>query len=228
MLSVIIPTLNGERTLVRVLAALVPAAVDGLVCEVIVADGGSGDATLEIAEAAGCGIVRTTRGRGNQLAEGARAARGRWLLFLHADTVPGEGWIDDVRRFIEHAEHGARAQAAAFRFALDAPGTKARLLEWIVAARCATVALPYGDQGLLLSRQLYDSLGGFRPIPLMEDVDLVRRIGRHRLALLSSRAVTSSERYQRGGFVHRMARNVACLTLFFLRVPPRLIVRLYG
>lgn len=230
MLTVVVPTLNSERTLVATLAALIPAAAEGLVAQVVIADGGSTDATLDIADELGCDIVASPRGRGVQLAAGARAARHSWLLFLHSDTCLEEGWIREARAFIERMEAKGEAdrRAAVFGFALDDYGFQPRLLETIVGLRCALFALPYGDQGLMISRRHYERLGGFRPLPLMEDVDLVRRIGRRGLVYLRAKAVTSAERYRASGYLRRMARNVGCLTLFFLRVPPRLIVRLYG
>lgn len=231
MLSVIIPTLNAEETLTRTLAPLVPAVVRGLLQEVIVADGGSSDETLEIVEAAGAKLVRAPRGRGQQLAAGARAAKGNWLLFLHADTVLDPGWISEVEKFFEQIEKGRfrdGEMAAAFRFALDDFSGSARLLERLVALRCALFRLPYGDQGLLVNRRLYEKLGGFRDIPLMEDVDLVRRIPRRRLVMLRTAALTSPHRYIRDGFLVRSLRNLFCLTLYYLRVPPRVIARMYG
>ena len=90
------------------------------------------------------------------------------------------------------------------------------------------LGLPYGDQGLLIHRRFYRRLGGYKEIPLMEDVEFIRRIGMSRLALFDVRAVTSAERYIRGGYVRRALRNLFCLTLFFLRVPPRLIARIYN
>jgi rSAM/selenodomain-associated transferase 2 len=227
MISVIVPTLNAEQTLGPTLAALVPAAMSGLVRQVIVADGGSADATLAIAEDAGCDIVPADRGRGVQLAAGAAAARGPWLLFLHADTVLAGEWELLAERFIKEAERDGGRMAASFRFALDLPGYRPRMLEKAVALRCRLLALPYGDQGLLISRAFYDELGGFEPIPIMEDVSLVRRI-RRRLKILPANAVTSAERYRRDGFLSRSSRNLACLSLYFLRVPPRVIARLYG
>jgi rSAM/selenodomain-associated transferase 2 len=228
LLSVVIPTLDAERTLAATLAALVPAAVEGLVRDVVIADGGSRDATLAIADAAGCAVVEAPRGRGAQLAAGARAAKCDWLLFLHADTVLDEDWAGAARRFIASAEAGSGKEAAAFRFALDADGAAARLLERFVALRGHVFAMPYGDQGLLISRRLYDALGGFAPLEIMEDVDMVRRIGRRRLAVLPARAVTSAARYRRNGILLRGLRNLGCLSLYFLRVPPRIIARLYG
>jgi rSAM/selenodomain-associated transferase 2 len=230
MLTVVIPTLDVERPLVATLGALIPAAAAGVVSQVVVCDGGSRDRTLEIADELGCDIVSAPRGRGSQLVAGAGAARHPWLLFLHADTQLDEGWYREVATFIERidAKGEADRRAAVFGFALDDYGFSSRLLETIVRLRCALFALPYGDQGLLISRRNYDRLGGYKPIPLMEDVDLVCRIGRRNLTYLRARAVTSAERYRSDGYVRRMARNAGCLALFFLRVPPRLIVRLYG
>ena len=227
MISVVIPTLNAERTLATTLSALVPAAVDGLIGDVVIADAGSQDATLAIADAAGCAVVQSTRGRGTQLRAGAKAARGDWLLFLHADTVLDEGWMGDARRFIQMAGPGGK-EAAVFRFALDGDGIKPRYLERVVAMRCLLFALPYGDQGLLISRRLHDRLGGYADLPLMEDVDMVRRIGRRRLKFLSSRAVTSASRYHSDGYLRRMGRNALCLSLYFAGFSPARIARIYG
>jgi rSAM/selenodomain-associated transferase 2 len=229
MISVIIPTLNAERTLAHTLAALVPAVVEGIVQEAILADGGSTDETRVIAEAAGTHLIDARRGRGLQLQAGASQARADWLLFLHADTVLEPGWAAEAQSFMERVESGRRSQAAAsFSFALDDDGFKPRFVEWLVGLRCHLLALPYGDQGLLISRKLYHRLGGFRPLPLMEDVDLVRRLKRRELVMLKSRAVTSGERYRREGYFARSLRNLGCILLYYLRVPPRVLARLYG
>jgi hypothetical protein len=113
------------------------------------------------------------------------------------------------------------------RFALDSAAPQARRLERLVAWRCRRLGLPYGDQGLLISRALYDAVGGYRPLPLMEDVDLVRRLGRARLAPLPVAMRTSGARWEREGWWRRSARNLACLALYFLGVPPARIARLY-
>lgn len=229
MLSIVIPTLNAGRTLPQTLNALVPGAIDGLVKEVIISDAGSNDITVKVADASGATIVTGQRGRGVQLAAGADAARADWLLFLHADTVLEEGWEDEVAAFIVRASGGGDLECAAcFRFALDDRGLRAWLLEFFVAARCALFALPYGDQGLLISRRFYDRLGGFAEMPLMEDVHIIRRIGRSRLSILRHAAVTSAERYRREGFFKRGLRNLTCLAMYFVGVPPRIITRLYG
>lgn len=230
MLSTIIPTLNAEKTLADCLSALVPATVRGLVREVIIVDGGSRDKTAEIADQAGARLLISPKGRGTQMRSGADATKQDWLLFLHADTVLSAGWEEEVEAFIQQVESGRfadRQVAAAFRFALDDFGPAARWLERMVALRCALFRLPYGDQGLLISRKFYDQLGGFPDVPLMEDVTLVRRIGWRRLVMLRSTAVTSPERYRRQGYLKRSLSNLGLLCLFFLRVPPRVLVRMY-
>jgi len=224
MLSIVIPTLNCERVLGPTLEALVPGALSGLVSQLVISDGGSTDATLAVADEAGADLVTGPPGRGAQLARGAEAARGRWLLFLHADTVLAENWPERIRRFIEE---GDEARAASFRFRLDDRRMRARVVEKVVAMRCLVAVLPYGDQGLLISRRLYDQLGGYRRLVLMEDVDLVRRIGRRRLSVLDHDAVTSAERFRSGGYLRRTTLSLACLGLWYAGMAPERIAKLY-
>jgi len=230
MITVVIPTLNAEADLGPTLAALVPAVVDGVVTDVVIADGGSTDATCDIADISGAKLVRASAGRGQQLAAGAEIGRGSWLLFLHADTVLAHGWHDEVARHIARVNTGRTPDlAAAFRFALDDAGMQPRTLEAVVGLRCRLFKLPYGDQGLLISRQLYNEVGGFRDdLPLMEDVDLVWRIGGRRMTLLDAKAVTSPARFRRDGYMLRSVRNVTLLALFCLRVSPTTLARYYG
>lgn len=229
MISVIIPTLDAEQSLAATLTALVPAVVEGVLREVIVVDGGSRDRTLKIAEAAGVEIVASTRGRGQQLAAGAARAKGPWLLFLHADTVLERGWETEISTLMERVDIGQRpATAAAFRFALDDLGFKPRMIEAGVMLRCTLLRLPYGDQGLLLPAALYRQIGGHRDMPIMEDVDIVRRLGRSRIVMLRSTAVTSAIRFKTQGYARRVARNLSCLLLYFLRASPQRIARIYG
>jgi rSAM/selenodomain-associated transferase 2 len=222
-LSVVIPTLNAAKTLPETLVTLRRSALVG---EVIVVDGGSIDASVAFAQAAGAQVVAAQQGRGTQLAAGAAAASGNWLLFLHADCRLEPGWETAAGAFL--ADSGAARRAGYFDFALDDPAPAARRLERIVAWRCRALALPYGDQGLLIARTLYDAVGGFAALPLMEDVDLVRRLGRRRLAAVGARCFASAHRYRRDGYVRRPLRNLLCLSLYLAGVPPSRIVRLYG
>jgi len=224
MLSVIIPTLNAAAALPASLAALDEARA--LIQEIIVSDGGSSDGTSGVAAAADCRIVEGPRGRGAQLKAGADAARGDWLLFLHADTCLDVGWAAAVRSFCAEATNAQRA--GYFRFALADAAPAARRLESVVAWRSRALGLPYGDQGLLIRMATYRALGGFSAAPLMEDVELVRRIGRAHLVALPARAITSAERYRRGGYWARPLRNVLCLGLYFAGVAPARLAKLYG
>ena len=222
-LSVIIPTLNAVDTLQGLLAQVRSAAIGK---EIIVVDGGSSDETVAIAAAAGARVVKAMRGRGIQLAAGADEAAGDWLLFLHADCRLVAGWEASVAAFLAAPEGTSRA--GYFDFALDDAAAAARRLERVVAWRCRALALPYGDQGLLIPRGLYHAIGGFAPLPLMEDVDLVRRLGRRRLARIGARCISSPRRYRRDGYLLRPLRNLFCLTLYLAGVPPHRILRLYG
>lgn len=225
MLSVIIPCLNVAAGLPECLSALIPGVVSGLIKEVIVVDGGSTDATIDIAGDAGCKLLTSPAGRGQQLTNGAAAARGEWLLFLHADTVLSDGWQKEAGHFMEQIQ--SSAYAGVFQFALDDFRPAARRLEAMVSLRCKLFALPYGDQGLLIHRQLYTALGGYSNLALMEDVDLIRRIGRKRLIYFRSHATTSAARYTADGYLRRQIRNLFCLMLYFLRVPIPVIARIY-
>lgn len=229
MISVIIPALNAERHLTAALTALVPAAVTGVIREVIVVDGGSTDRTCQIAEFSGAEVIMSEPGRGSQMAQGAAAARFPWLLFLHADTVLEENWEREAVDFMHRVDVGEQPRAAAaFRFKLDDKGLAPRALETIVRAHCALFKLPFGDQGLLLSRRLFDEVGGYRALPVMEDVDLVRRLGRERIVMLRADATTSAERYRREGYLARALRNQTCIALFRAGMPITTISRLYG
>lgn len=218
MLSVVVPTLDAATTLKPCLEAL------GAVPDIVVVDGGSRDGTHEIARAAGARVVESPRGRGVQLAAGADAARGDWMLFLHADTRLAYRWRGAAKAHMA----GRPDVAACFRFVLDDPAWQARAIERGVALRVRLLALPYGDQGLLIHRSLYEEVGGYRPVPLMEDVGLVRRIGRRRLAVLPAAAVTSAEKWRRDGWARRSVRNLTCLALHRLGVSEEKVARLYG
>lgn len=233
LLSVVIPTLNAGAYLDACLDAVEDGrraardrGVDLPDLEIVIADGGSSDDTLAVAERRSLRLVSAPAGRGPQLASGARASAGEWLLFLHADTRLAQGWMEAVASFVNNP--ASRGKAAAFRFAVDDASRAARILERVVAWRCRVLALPYGDQGLLISRGLYEALGGYPENPLMEDVALVSAIGRERLRFLDVPAVTSAKKYASGGYVLRPLRNLSCLGLYFLGLPTPLIARLYG
>lgn len=222
-LSIIIPALNAAGDLPLCLEALMPGLEAGLIREVIVVDGGSTDATPRIAGSAGANLVESAPGRGKQLIAGAAAARGEWLLFLHADTVLSRDWPERV------ASHMAARpdKAAAFTLKYRSDAGAARWLEARANRRARWMGLPYGDQGLLLSRELYDEVGGYEDVPLMEDVMIVRAIGKKRLVLLSAEARTSAAKYEREGWRRRGWKNAMLLTRFLLGASPEKLAREY-
>ena len=219
MISVVIPTVNSERLLPRCFDSLITAAVRGVVREVIVSDAGSTDTTLEIADGAGAHIVHARKGRGQQLVEGAAIAKSDWLLFLHPETALEPGWEVEAESFIDQAVM-ERPRAAAFRFALEDFGGEARRAEAMSALRTGMFALPYGDQGLLIPKRLYQKIGGYRALADMEDADMVRRIGRRRLVSLRARAVNIA-RPPKGAL-----RGLALTLLHALRVPSGVLAKL--
>lgn len=221
-IDIVIPTLNAGATLARTLAAL-PTHPD-LAFSTTICDGGSHDDTVAIARQAGAAVMTAPSGRGGQLATGAAAGTAPWILFLHADTRLDDGAGEIIARFVMSTTD----KAGYFRLHFDANEASARRVERLAAWRCRTFGLPYGDQGLLISRAHYARLGGFRPLPLMEDVDFVRRIGRDNLVLLDADALTSAARYRRDGWLLRPVRNLTCLTLYFAGIPPQTLRRLYG
>jgi rSAM/selenodomain-associated transferase 2 len=220
MISIIIPTLNEEGNLRALLAGLGGAGQH----EIIVVDGGSSDATARVAGEYGVSFYRTPPGRGCQLARGAEKAGGDWLLFLHADCRLPPDW----RELLEAHRRKQPEKAMAFSLKLDDDSPAARMLEAVVRWRCRLLALPYGDQGLFIPRVLYEKAGGFSPLVLMEDVDLIRRIGRRRVVLSPVEIIASAVRYKRDGYFRRMTRNMVCLMLYFIGVPVETIKKLYG
>jgi rSAM/selenodomain-associated transferase 2 len=219
-LSVVIPTLDAADGLARCLPALAEGLGAGLIRELVISDGGSTDATLTIAEAAGAVVVAGPPSRGGQLRRGAAAAGGAWLLFVHADTALPPGWADCV------ISHMADGRPAFFRLRFDAPGMAAGTVAGWANLRSRWLGLPYGDQGLLVPRAAYDRAGGYPDIPLMEDVALVRAL-RPRPVGLPLAVTTSAERYRRAGWLRRGGRNLSLLLRYLLGADPARLARRY-
>jgi glycosyltransferase involved in cell wall biosynthesis len=187
MLSVIIPTLNSERHLVPTLAALVSGATEGLIREVLLADGGSRDDTAVVADVAGCKFLKLDRSLGERLSAAAAAARGPWLLFVRPGIILDTPWVGETRRFIELTRE--RERAAAFRRGAVAPSP---LREAFAQATIALGAKPRPEQGLLISRAFYAGLGGHRADAADPENDLIVRVGRKRIARLATAALMSA------------------------------------
>lgn len=220
--TVIVPTLNVEVVLPGCLSALYEGLEAGVIRELIVVDGGSSDATLQISQEVGAEVIaHTPPSRGGQLAAGAAVAQGDWLMFLHADTCLAPGWSAVVSAHVQ-----SETEAGYFKLRFDQVGLAARYIAGWANLRSRLFGLPYGDQGLLVSRVLYDAVGGYADIPLMEDVALSRAL-RGQLRKLNSVAVTSSAAYQTQGWWRRGARNLWTLARYFSGVSPHRLARAY-
>jgi len=216
-LSIIIPTLNGADRLGPTLASVFEAVEDGLLAELIIADGGSGDEIQAVADEVGAALVQTAAGRGTQLAAAANIAQGQWLLFLHSDTVLSSGWPNTVRA------HMAKGQNAGyFQLRFDAQGLAPKIVAGWANLRSKVFGLPYGDQGLLIPALLYCQIGGYPEIPLMEDVAIARKLT-GKLRPIQATATTSAARYLAEGWLRRGSRNLFTLLMYFLgRAPEKL------
>jgi glycosyltransferase involved in cell wall biosynthesis len=187
MLSVVIPTRNSERALVCTLAMLVSASVAGVVRDVVVADAGSSDETGEIADIAGCTLLVSGAPLATRLREAVAAARGSWLLFLRAGTVLESGWGEEALRFTTDAERRGRVEAAAvFRAQPLAQAGRSFAAQTLALFREALRRTPAAEQGLMISREFYDSIGGHRLEAGDPEADLLRRVGSGRLVRLRS------------------------------------------
>ena len=194
MLSVIIATDQSERLLLPTLAALVPGSVEGVVREVIVADGGSEDATAEIADAAGCRYIVARTPLGSRLRAAAASARANWLLFLPPGAVLEPSWIDDAKLFIQQCELSGRVdqRAAVFRAASDRGAERPALADALAMLAAALGLRGHPARGLLISKRLYEQLGSHRDESPRPEQDLLRRLGRRRITALRSSAIMAS------------------------------------
>ncbi|WP_068115532.1 TIGR04283 family arsenosugar biosynthesis glycosyltransferase [Tropicimonas marinistellae] len=220
--SVVIPTLDAEPALKEMLPGVFDGVAAGLVREVIVTDGGSTDDTEALAEAVGARFIPGPAGRGGQLRRGCAAARGAWLLILHADTHLPPGWVENVR-----AAMASPDLAHAFRLSFRASGAAPRIVAGWANLRSRLFRLPYGDQGLLLTRGRYEAAGGFPEIPLMEDVALARALGRG-IRLMPANVSTSAARYEAEGWLRRGSRNLSNLVRYRCGAPPEQLARRYA
>ena len=223
-LSVLIPARQEASRLPLLLADL--AAAPGLVKEVVVVDGGSRDGTPALARLAGARLLRGGGGRGAQLAQGAAACAGDWLLLLHGDGRLPEGWW----QLLIAAMVAGAGTAWAFPLAIEAAGPALRLVALLANLRSRLRQLPYGDQGLLLEAGLYRRCGGIAPLPLMEDLELVLRLRRQATIRLLPRALRVDGRRWRRLGVWRTAWSNASLRRAWRRgVDPALLAaRYYG
>jgi len=221
-ISVIIPTLNATSSLPRTVTSLFEGVKAGVIHELIFSDGGSDDQISALAEAVGASLIIGAPSRGGQLRRGGQRASAQWLLFLHADTYLAENWSREVLDHI--ATHPD--QAACFHLKFSQSGLRPFIIASWANLRSRLFDLPYGDQGLLVSRRLYNTLGGYQDIPLMEDVAIARALS-GKIRLLDSTANTDADKFSRDGWFWRGTRNLWTLLRYFTGTSPEYLASKY-
>jgi rSAM/selenodomain-associated transferase 2 len=217
-LSIVVPALNEERHIAATLRSI-RAALGA--CEVIVVDGGSHDQTVNRARAF-AQVLSSPPGRARQMNAGAAAATGDVLLFLHADTCVAADTGTATRRMLGDA----RIIGGTFRLRFDDAHPILRMYGWFTRFRPGI--FHYGDQGIVVRRAVFERLGGFREMALMEDVDFLRRLRRiGRVGIADGYVTTSARRFLEHGIVRQQLFNAVLLTLFHCGVPARLLARFY-
>lgn len=222
-LTVVIPVLNEADNLPRTLEALKFAQYPGVV-EVIVVDGGSTDNSVVLVQDMGCRVLSCEPGRGRQMNVGAQAGLGKYLLFLHADTILPANYLDLVSQCLSRPG----VAAGAFSLAIADRRPAFRFLEKLISWRSRFFGWPYGDQAFFMERAMFDRVGGFWLESLLEDVDMLRKIKKlGRLVILPSKVVTSARRWQSLGVVFSTIINQLVMLGYYLRVPPKYLASLY-
>lgn len=220
LISVIIPTLNEAANLPSTLTPVQRAAN----VEVVVADGGSQDETVAIAQAAQVQVVASAPGRAHQMNQGAAVAQGDILLFLHADTLLPLGFDQWVRATLQQPQ----VVAGAFELAIQGTGLGLRCIESGVKLRSHLWQLPYGDQALFLKASRFHELGGFPELPIMEDFELVRQLRRQgRIAIAPAAVLTSGRRWQTLGIGRTTVINQLMIAGYLLGINPATLARWY-
>lgn len=219
-ISVIIPALNEEQLLPVSIESARRSGAD----EIIVADGGSTDQTRKLAIELGCQLVSCARGRGRQLNAGAAAASGEVLLFLHADAELIGNCCDQIRQSLRLKE----IRCGAFTQQIASKRWIYRLIESGNAARIRWLSMAYGDQGIFVTRELFNELGGFKELPLMEDFEFssrLRKVTRYRL--LAGPIRISARRWEQVGPIRQTLRNWSIVAAWMRGVEPAELARRY-
>ena len=219
-LSIIIPALNEADTIEHTLSHL--KGIDSL--EVIVVDGGSTDATADLATLQGAKVIHTQPGKAIQMNSGAATATGDVLVFLHADTRMPAHFTDHIHSALNQNN----VVAGAFRLSIDSHATGVRLIERMADVRSRLLQLPYGDQALFMKKTIFEAIGGFEDVPIMEDFMLVRRL-RHmgKIAILPAAVITSPRRWLHFGILKTWLVNQTIIIAYYLGIPLGRLARLY-
>jgi rSAM/selenodomain-associated transferase 2/rSAM/selenodomain-associated transferase 1 len=222
VVSIVIPAWRDREALEALLGSLVPQAEVEVIVALAIGD------TIEYGDLAKkldwIRWVEGPRGRASQMNAGARVAAGRWLIFLHADSRLPAGWLDVVAS----ADADDAIVGGSFRFVLDTADWRARVIEHGVRLRVRLMKLPYGDQALFVRRSVFERLGGYADLPLMEDVELIRRLRKAGTLMFSpAPVITSPRRWERDGWIRRSAHNVTLATRYLLGASAARLARQY-
>ena len=219
--TIVIPTYNSERTINNTLNILTK-----IFKNIIVVDGQSKDLTRKICNKYNTKLFTLkNNNRGIQLNLGSEKVFTNWILFLHADSILENTAIEEIEKFISSDEN--KYKAATFKLKFDQVNIYAFLLSKVVTFRSKYFKLPYGDQGLLISKTFYNKIGGYKNLPIMEDVEIIRNVGFRNIKILNSYIITDSIRYKSSGWLIRPFINLYCLTLYFLGFNIEIINKIY-
>jgi rSAM/selenodomain-associated transferase 2 len=224
-ISVIIPVYQEGEGIKRTIHHL-RSMQGGASCEIIVVDGHLEGNTLSTIDEGAVIRMHSEKGRGCQMNAGAQAASGDMLLFLHADTrLPPEA----LSRMMSVREKRGLV-GGAFSLRIDSERIFFRIIAWLTNLRARLTRVPYGDQGIFLRRDYFREIGGYREIPILEDVDLMRRIRKRgdRIVLLHEAVVTSSRRWDRDGLLYGTLRNRMIMALYNMGIKPERLARFYS
>lgn len=221
-LSIVLPVLDEAATIAAQLAALQPLRAEGV--ELVVVDGGSGDGTPELARPCADQVIASAQGRAVQMNAGARASRGAWLLFLHADTrLP-----PDAGRLIARAVAGG-ARWGRFDVRIDGAHPLLRLVERLMNWRSRLTGIATGDQAIFVRREDFEALGGYREQPLMEDIALSTALKRLAPpACLRARVVTSGRRWEKHGVLRTILLMWRLRAAYRFGADPQALAIRYG
>jgi rSAM/selenodomain-associated transferase 2 len=220
-ISIIIPVLNESANLQRAIDSTQPS--DNI--EVIVVDGGSTDDTCQVAAARGVQVIASPPGRSNQMNLGATAATGEILLFLHGDSRLPLGFDRLIRQMMSAKQSPI---AGAFRLGIDAPQRSLRWVEGGVQWRSQVCQMPYGDQGIFLQARVFNEIGGFPDLPIMEDFELIRRLRkRGKISIVSQPIMTSARRWLQKGILKTTLINQLMILGYLVGVSPARLLELY-
>lgn len=218
--SVIIPAFNEAESIERTIEAVKNLDKN---LEIIVVDGGSIDETQRIAESCGVLVLQAERGRGNQMHFGAKLAKSDILWFLHADTIPENSTIEQMKTALNDSE----IIGGNFTICFDGEFKAAKFLTWLYP-HLRKIGLIYGDSAIFVRREIYEKVGGFKPLHLFEDLEFINRLKREgKLANLSAKVTTSSRRFEKRSFFLTFLRWSLFQGLFWLGVNPNFLAKMY-